>query len=127
MGSGSGSSIYPCGCEDKNFDAEKMIAKLKPQAFGIDLHWLPHTHGSLEVATLSKKHHPEIPVIFGGYSSSYFHEELIRYPQVDFVLRGDSTEELLRQLFLSLREKRPPTEVPNLTWKGRTEASGRIP
>ena len=92
--------------KDKNFDAEKLIAKLKPRAFGIDLHWLPHAHGSLEVAALCKKHHPEIPVIFGGYSSSYFHEELIRYPQVDFVLRGDSTEEPLRQLLLSLREKK---------------------
>ena len=71
--------------KDKNFDAEKLIAKLHPRAFGIDLHWLPHAHGSLEVAALCKKHHPEIPVIFGGYSSSYFHEELIRYPQVDFV------------------------------------------
>ena len=110
--------------KDKNFDAEKMIAKLKPRAFGIDLHWLPHAHGSLEVAALCKKHHPEIPVIFGGYSSSYFHEELIRYPQVDFVLRGDSTEEPLRQLLLSLRERRPPAEIPNLTWKAGTEASG---
>jgi B12-binding domain/radical SAM domain protein len=105
--------------KDKNFDAEKMIAKLKPRAFGIDLHWLPHAHGSIEVAALCKKHHPEIPVIFGGYSSSYFHEELVRYPQVDFVLRGDSTEEPLRRLLVSLRDGSPPAEIPNLTWKDR--------
>ena len=104
--------------KDKNFDAEELIARLKPRAFGIDLHWLPHAHGSLEVAALCKKHHPEIPVIFGGYSSSYFHEELIQYPQVDFVLRGDSTEEPLRQLLLSLRDKKSLTDIPNLTWKG---------
>ncbi len=103
--------------KDKSFDPEKLIAKLNPQAFGIDLHWLPHAHGSLEVAALCKKHHPEIPVIFGGYSSSYFHEELIRYPQVDFVLRGDSTEEPLRRLLVSLREKKPLEDIPNLTWK----------
>jgi len=103
--------------KDQNFDAERLIAKLKPRAFGIDLHWLPHAHGSLEVAALCKKYHPEIPVIFGGYSSSYFHEELIRYPQVDFVLRGDSAEEPLRRLLLSLRDNRPSAEIPNLTWK----------
>jgi B12-binding domain/radical SAM domain protein len=103
--------------KDKNFDGERLIAKLKPQAFGIDLHWLPHAHGSIEVATLCKKYHPEIPVIFGGYSSSYFHQELIQYPQVDFVLRGDSTEEPLRQLLLTLRQKKHPAGVPNLTWK----------
>jgi B12-binding domain/radical SAM domain protein len=103
--------------KDKKFDAEKLIAKLKPRAFGIDLHWLPHAHGSLEVAAICKKYHPDIPVVFGGYSSSYFQEELIRYPQVDFVLRGDSTEEPLRRLLVSLRGGNPLAEIPNLTWK----------
>lgn len=103
--------------KDRRFDAEKLIAKLQPRAFGIDLHWLPHAHGSLEVAALCKKHHPEIPVLFGGYSSTYFHEELIRYPQVDFVLRGDSAEEPARKLLTALRDKQPLEEVPNLTWK----------
>jgi len=103
--------------QERNFDAEKLIAKLKPQMFGIDLHWLPHAHGSLEVAALCKKHHPEIPVVFGGYSASYFHEELIRYPQVDYVIRGDSAEEPLRRLMVALRGKESWEAIPNLTWK----------
>jgi B12-binding domain/radical SAM domain protein len=103
--------------QDRNFDAEKLIAKLKPQMFGIDLHWLPHAHGSLEVAALCKKHHPEIPVVFGGYSASYFHEELIRYPQVDYVIRGDSAEEPLRRLMVALKERQSLAAIPNLTWK----------
>jgi B12-binding domain/radical SAM domain protein len=103
--------------KDKRFDAEGLIARLHPKAFGIDLHWLPHAHGSLEVAGLCKKYHPHIPVIFGGYSASYFHEELILYPQVDFVIRGDSAEEPLRQLLLALRENQPVENIPNLTWK----------
>jgi len=103
--------------KDKNFEVEKFIAKLHPRAFGIDLHWLPHAHGSLEVAALCKKHHPDIPVIFGGYSATYFHEELIRYPQVDFVARGDSGEEPLRLLLGALKNGTSPEAVPNLTWK----------
>ncbi|MGE5252599.1 MAG: TIGR04190 family B12-binding domain/radical SAM domain protein, partial [Planctomycetaceae bacterium] len=102
---------------DKGFDAEKLIAQLRPRMFGIDLHWLPHAHGSLEVAALCKKHHPGIPVVFGGYSASYFHEELIRYPQVDFVIRGDSAEEPLRRLMVALRENPSWEAIPNLTWK----------
>lgn len=102
---------------NENFDAEKFIAKLHPKAFGIDLHWLPHAQGSLEIATLCKKHHPHIPVVFGGYSATYFHEELIRYPQVDFVIRGDSAEEPLLQLLLSLKKETSPVAIPNLTWK----------
>ncbi len=103
--------------QDRKFEVEKFIARLKTEAFGIDLHWLPHAHGSLEVAAICKNYHPQIPIIFGGYSATYFHEELIRYPQVDFVVRGDSGEEPLRQLLLAIKGKIPFKEVPNLTWK----------
>ena len=105
------------------FDAERLIANLESRAFGIDLHWLPHAHGSLEIARLVKKYHPDRPVIFGGYSSSYFHEELIRYPWVDYVLRGDSTEEAALRLLEHIIEGTPPRDVPNLTWK---EADGTV-
>src|SRR5512142_2943361 len=88
---------------EKDFDAEKMIAGLDPAAFGIDLHWLPHAHGAIEVARLVKKHHPDTPVILGGFSSSYFHLDLLSRPEVDFVIRGDSTEEPLRMLMAYLR------------------------
>ncbi|HEX7587992.1 MAG TPA: TIGR04190 family B12-binding domain/radical SAM domain protein, partial [Anaerolineae bacterium] len=106
---------------DKNFDAEKMIASLNPRAFGIDLHWMPHAHGSLEIARRVKQVHPDTPVILGGFSSSYFHEQLIARPEVDFVLRGDSTEEPLRMLMAYLRGDRTavrsPAEIPNLTYR----------
>ncbi len=105
------------------FDAERFIARLRSHAFGIDLHWLPHAHGALEVARIVRQHHPGTPIIFGGFSATYFHEELIRYPQVDYVVRGDSTEEPLRLLMERLREGREPADVPNLTWK---DAEGRV-
>ena len=100
----------------RQFDAERLIKRLRPAAFGLDLHWLVHAQGSLELAKIIKKHHPEIPVIFGGLSSSYYHEELILYPQVDYVIRGDSAEEPLRQLMCAIKERRSPRDVPNLTW-----------
>jgi radical SAM superfamily enzyme YgiQ (UPF0313 family) len=88
--------------KDKNYCVEKAIKSLKSKAFGIDLHWLPHAHGSLEIAKLCKRYHPKRPVIFGGYSASYFHRELINYPEVDYVVRGDSTEESLCALLDAL-------------------------
>ena len=102
---------------DRHFDVPAFIASQRPRAVGIDLHWLPHAHGALEVARIVKEQHPRVPVIFGGLSSSYFHEELIRYPQVDFVLRGDSTEPPLHQLLVALRDGTPVDRIPNLTWK----------
>jgi hypothetical protein len=41
-------------------------------------------------------------VLIGGLSASYYHEELVRLPFVDFVMRGDSTEEPVRQLIFEL-------------------------
>lgn len=107
---------------DKNYDAEKVIAGMNPTAFGIDLHWLPHVHGSIELAKICKKYHPDTPVIFGGLSSTYYHEELISFPFVDFVVRGDSTEEPMLQLMRALRYKLPYDKIPNLTWK-RTDGA----
>ena len=88
---------------DEKFDPEALIPALDPVAFGIDLHWLPHAHGALAVAEMVKRHHPDTPIIFGGFSATYYHEELIRYPFVDFVIRGDSAQEPLRQLMACLK------------------------
>lgn len=102
---------------DKKFDAEKMIQKLQSPVFGIDLHWMVHCHGSIEVAKIVKKYHPQSKVIFGGLSSSYFYRELLKYPEIDYVLRGDSTEEPLRQLMDCIKDKKEPETVPNLVWR----------
>ena len=102
---------------DRQFDVPRFLADLNPKAVGIDLHWLPHCHGALEVARIVKELHPEVPVIMGGLSSTYFHRELIDYPQVDFVFRGDSTEPPLHQLLLTLPNEGALDAIPNLTWK----------
>ena len=95
--------------KSEKYDAEREIAGIKAKAFGIDLHWMPHVQGALAFSELVKKHHPHTPVIFGGLSSTYFHRELLeRYGTIDYVVRGDSTEEPLRLLMEAIKEGRPP-------------------
>jgi len=106
-----------------DFDVEAYLRSMDPVAFGIDLHWLPHCHGSIEVAKIVKKLHPKTPVIFGGLSASYFHEELITYDAVDYVVRGDSTEEPMTRLMWSLKRGGGIGDIPNVTWK---DASGGV-
>ncbi|MFC2041529.1 TIGR04190 family B12-binding domain/radical SAM domain protein [Chloroflexota bacterium] len=103
--------------KDKNFNAETMIKRLEAPVFGIDLHWMVHCHGAIEVARLVKKHHPEARVVFGGLSSSYYYKELMEYPEIDYVLRGDTTEEPMRQLMESIKKGIEPGAVPNLVWR----------
>lgn len=106
---------------DSSFDVPAFLAKLNPRAIGIDLHWLPHAHGSIEIAKIAKETHPQVPVIFGGLSATYFHEELIQYPQVDYVLRGDSIEPPLHSLLSCLSLGQSVEAVPNLTWEFKGE------
>jgi B12-binding domain/radical SAM domain protein len=115
--------------DEPNFDPEEYLGKLDSLVFGIDLHWLPHAHGSVEVAKIVKRLHPGRAVLFGGFSSTYFHKELIRYDCVDFILRGDSTEVPLLALMqylhkggsfhpaLNSAEYAVLAAIPNLVWK----------
>lgn len=110
---------------DPGYDCRKVIKGLKPLAFGIDLHWLPHAHGAIEIAGLCKQIHPDIPVIIGGYSATFFHEEILtRYSEaVDYVMKGDSTEESMLELMRCMKERRPVNHIPNLSWR---DLSGRV-
>ena len=101
----------------RRFRPEKLLRRLRPRLFGIDLHWLPHAQGGPEVAALLKRIHPEIPIVFGGISATYFHQELIRNDAVDFVLRGSVTEPSLLALLQQLEGDRELRRVPGLTWK----------
>ncbi|MFW6457822.1 MAG: TIGR04190 family B12-binding domain/radical SAM domain protein [Halodesulfurarchaeum sp.] len=106
---------------DPGFDAGEEIASSDAWLFGVDLHWLPHAHGAIEIARLIKKHHPDTPVVFGGLSSTYYHEELIEYDCVDFVLRGDSTERPMAELVRTLDRDGDLSTVQNLTYKDGDE------
>jgi len=104
--------------KDEKFDVERLIRKNRPLAFGIDLHWMAHVQGALALAEIIKRCHPDIPVIFGGLSATYYHEELLReFPAIDFVMRGDSTERPLVQLLQTIRKGGEFKTIPNLTYR----------
>ena len=104
--------------KDEAFDVERLIRKNRPLAFGIDLHWMAHVQGALALAEMIKRFHPDLPVIFGGLSATYYHEELLRhYPMIDFVMRGDSTEKPLVQLLQTIKNGGELKAIPNLTYR----------
>ncbi|MBL7168198.1 TIGR04190 family B12-binding domain/radical SAM domain protein [Candidatus Bathyarchaeota archaeon] len=104
--------------KNPRLDVERLIAGLDAKAFGFDLHWLAHAAGSLDLAEIVKKHHPDTPILLGGLSASYYHEEVIEhFPQIDYVLRGDTTEKPLKELMGCIEDDREPGNVANLTWR----------
>lgn len=106
--------------EDERFNVKSFLSRLRPRAFGLDFHWLTHVQGVLEVSRLLKELHPEIPIIVGGYSATFFHRELLSYPQIDYVIRGDSTEEPLLKLMEALRGEGGLEDISNLTYRDRS-------
>ena len=102
---------------DPNFDAEKLVKSLDSPVFGIDLHWFPHAHGAIEIGRMVKRHHPKAKLVIGGLSASCYYKELFHYPEVDYVLRGDTTEEPFRQLMDCILKGAETEAVPNLAWR----------
>ncbi len=109
--------------QSERFDAEERIRKLDADVFAIDLHWMPHAHGAIELAKIVKKYHPESKVEFGGLTSSYFYQELIQRPEVDLVMRGDTTEVPTVMMMEALQRGGDLSEVPNLVWK---DSEGKV-
>jgi clorobiocin biosynthesis protein CloN6 len=96
---------------------EQLFLDIDPVMVGIDLHWMVHVHGSLGLAETIKKVRPDIPIIFGGISSTYYYEELIEYPFIDMIMRGYDTHEPMSLLMQNLKDGVDPVDVPNLVWK----------
>ncbi|MGA1870058.1 MAG: cobalamin-dependent protein [bacterium] len=104
-----------------DFDVREFFEKVSSEFIGFDLHWLAHAHGSTEMAKLYKEIHPAAKTVFGGLSSTYYHEELVDYPHVDYVVRGYDTFLPLELLLKSKNNNNKLRTIPNLTWKNNNE------
>lgn len=96
---------------------DTLIEALDVKLLGLDLHWMVHVQGSLAVAERVKNVRPDIPVVFGGISSTYYADQLIRYPFIDMVMKGYDTHEPMAELLNAIKQGREPAGVPNLLWK----------
>ncbi len=102
---------------DAEFDVEEFFKAAPANYLGIDIHWLVHCHGALELFRLYKEIHPNAQTVVGGIASTYYHEELIAYPQIDYVVRGYDTLLPIELLVKAGGQSDALVEVPNLTWK----------
>ncbi len=103
---------------DGKFDVERYLRNLDAEVYGIDLHWLPHVHGAFEIAKIIKRLHPDRKVLMGGFSASYFADEVLENNKsVDFVLRGDFMEKQLVTLLNAVERSSDLSGVPNLVYR----------
>ena len=95
---------------------EKVMDSIATRFLGIDLHWMVHVQGSLAVAESIKAMRPDIKIVFGGISSTYYADEIIRYDFVDMVMRGYDTHVPMDLLLSTPRGAEDFGHVPNLLW-----------
>lgn len=97
------------------FDVEKYLSEIEADIFGIDLHWLPHVHGAINIARIIRKIHPNSKILLGGFSATYFADEIMKeHPYVDFVLMGDLQEKAIVDLAEAVERNGDLSTVENL-------------
>lgn len=82
---------------DRNFNLEHWLANFQGvRLIAIDLHWYEHSFGAMDVARICKQVLPNVPVVLGGLTASYYAQQILaQFPVVDFVIRGDGERPLL--------------------------------
>lgn len=103
---------------DKNFDVERYIRGIDAEVYGVDLHWLPHVHGAYHISKMIKRLHPNSKVVLGGFSATYFSDEIMKeWPWIDYILAGDYQEEPLLELTEASERGVDISAIPNLVYR----------
>ncbi len=108
--------------EDRNFSVLDYIRERAPQMVAFDLHWHPQSFDVIEMAKEVKAASPSTFIILGGYTASFFHEEIMRsFDAVDGIIRGEAEVPMLELSRAVLQGGKDLFSIPNLTWrrKGR--------
>ena len=75
---------------NRNFSLENFLKNINFKVCGIDLHWILHISGAIETSKIIKKINPNAKVIFGGFTASYYHKEILEYyKSIDGVIKGE--------------------------------------
>ncbi len=104
--------------KDPFFSFQEYLKTINVKIIGLSLHWHHQSCDTLQIVKEIKLLRPDIFIVLGGFTASYFHEEIINsFDTVDAVIRGDGEIPLLRLTEEISKEKRNFYPIPNLTWR----------
>lgn len=107
-----------------DFDLLKWLEVRKPKVAAFSLQWHLQTFDVLNTIRQIKDRLPDIKILLGGFTASYFYREILnRFPQVDFIIRGEGEKPLsgLLSALGSGGEAEKLARVPNLAWRENGE------
>ena len=100
------------------FSLAKHVKDSGAAVAAFSLHWHPQTYDSNEAARHLKEDNPDVFIVFGGYTSSYFAKDILEsYPFIDAVIRGEGEKPLSELVNKILNKNLDLSTVPNLVWR----------
>jgi radical SAM superfamily enzyme YgiQ (UPF0313 family) len=103
---------------DPNFNLIEYLKKNDFSIVGFDLHWHYQSNRVIKTAKEIKRDNPKIKIILGGFTASFFSEEILGdFREIDFIIRGDSEIPLLKLIEHISYGKNDFKSIPNLVWR----------
>jgi len=98
---------------NKEFNLAEYAKNSGAKIFCLPLHWHFQTYDVIEAAKQIKQSIPDSKIILGGFTATYFADEIIeKFDCIDMIIKGDSEIPLL-----SIIENQEPKTIPNLVWR----------
>ncbi len=94
----------------------ERVRKAKPDLIGISVLFSNRAKESLEIALVLKREFPEVPIVMGGQHPSGVPLEVMKHPEVDFVMIGEA-DTSFTQLAYALNGEGPLEGVPGLYYR----------
>ena len=102
---------------NRNWTLSDFLKNINFEICGIDLHWIHNAHGAIEVARIVKEVNPNAKVILGGFSASYYHNQILKYyKSIDGIIRGEGEVPLLKYVH-NITQNQSLDSVPNLSYR----------
>lgn len=102
---------------NKKFRLGDYIQARSPKLVGMSLHWHYQTYDVLELARRIKQRFPNIYIVIGGYTATYFADEILSSQlDIDFIVRGEAEVPVV-YLLEAIDGKRQLETVPNLSFR----------
>jgi len=101
-----------------NFDLLDHLSLKNVEIVCLDLHWHYQASKVIEIAGKLKRGIPGIKVVIGGFTASFFAEEIMKdHGSIDFIIKGDAEIPLLRLVEAIVSGKGAYERVPNLVFR----------
>lgn len=118
---GNYSEIIHLGIEkylNPEFLLSDYINKHEIKFVAFSLHWHPQSYDVIEMAKIIKEKCPTVFIALGGFTASYFAQEIMEdYPFIDSIIKGEG-EIPIRELVRKLADNDDNlSSVPNLFWR----------